>query len=125
MNDPHSYPHRPNRLPPRDQLIMGLHAIAEVLQYAPDRLLKIFTVAPNSSQSRKNGLLSDCEKRGVSIEYVSDELLTKMTGSDSHQSFVAQIKGRKFYDVAEFLEETTGQEKILVLMLSEIFDPGI
>ncbi len=121
MNDPHSYPHRTNRLPPKDQLIMGLHAIAEVLQYAPERMLKIFTVGSLSSQSRKNSLLTECEKRGVPIEYVSEDLLTKMAGSDSHQSFVAHIKGRKFYDVAEFLDETDDQEKIFVLMLSEIY----
>jgi 23S rRNA (guanosine2251-2'-O)-methyltransferase len=123
MNDPHSYPHRPNRLPPKDQLIMGLHAITEVLQYAPDRLLKIFTVASKSSQGRKSGILYECEKKGVPIDYVSEDLLTKMAGSDSHQSFVAHIKGRKFFDVSEFLDETKDEEKAFVLMLSEIFDP--
>ena len=123
MNDPHSYPHRPNRLPPKDQLIMGLHAIAEVLQYAPARILKIFTVASQSSRLRKSSLLSECEKRGVPIEYVSEDLLTKMAGSDSHQSFVAHVKGRKFYDVAEFLGQIGDQKKVIVLMLSEIFDP--
>jgi len=123
MNDPHSYSHRTTRLPPKDQLIMGLHAITEVLQYAPDRMLKIFTVGSLSSQSRKDSLLSKCEKKGIPVEYVSENLLTKMAGSDSHQSFVAHIKGRKFYDVGEFFDQTTDQEKVFVLMLSEIFDP--
>ena len=85
---------------------MGLHAITEVLQYAPDRLLKIFTVASKSSQSRKNCFdFPNVRKGECPIEYVSEDLLTKMAGSDSHQSFVAHIKGRKFYDVAEFLDE--------------------
>jgi 23S rRNA (guanosine2251-2'-O)-methyltransferase len=123
MNDPHSYPHRAARLPPKDQLIMGLHAISEVLRHTPHRLIKIFTVAAQSSQDRKSGLLLECEKRGVPIQYVSIDLLTKMAGSDSHQSFVAQIQGRTFYDVSEFLVETGDQERCFVLMLSEIFDP--
>jgi len=123
MNDPHSYPHRPCRLPPKDQLIMGVHAISEVLQYAPDRLLKLFTLAGKFSQNRKSNVIVECEKRGVPIEYVSLDLLTKMAGSDSHQSFIAHIKGRKYFSVAEFLEETEEKEKVFVLMLSEIFDP--
>jgi 23S rRNA (guanosine2251-2'-O)-methyltransferase len=119
MNDPR----RLNKLPSKDQLIMGLHAISEVLQHTPERLLKIFTVPSKSSQERKSSLLIDCEKRGVPIQYVSFDMLTKMAGSDSHQSFVAQLKSRKFYDIAEFLNETGNQERCLVLMLSEIFDP--
>lgn len=111
------------RLPPRDQLIMGLHSLREVLRHAPDRLIRVFTAISAATQNRKHELVAECEQNHIPIEYVDFDFLTKITGSDSHQSFVAQIKGRKFYSVDEFLEEREDQEKVFVLMLSEIFDP--
>lgn len=102
---------------------MGLHALKEVLLYQPQRILKVFTAATNLSQTRKHELLLECEKRQIPIECVSQDLLTKMAGSDSHQGFVAHIQGRKFYDVSEFLTETQDKDRVFVLMLSEIFDP--
>lgn len=119
MNDPHSYP----RLPPKDQLIMGLHAIQELLKHAPKRLLKVFTSTPQGRQERKSALLQECEERRIPIQVISNDLLTKMTGSDSHQSFAAHVQGRRYYAAREFLEETEARESQFVLMLDEIHDP--
>jgi 23S rRNA (guanosine2251-2'-O)-methyltransferase len=104
------------RLPPKDQLIMGVHAIEELLRYAPKKILHVFTV-----RSKDSPLLRECEKRGIPISYVSLDLLTQMAGSDSHQSLVAHIQGRTFYDVGQFLEKA--EEDAFVLMLDQIFDP--
>jgi len=112
-----------NRLPPKDQLIMGVNALQEVLRYVPDRLLRVYTVSAQGGKERKQGLLGECEKKGVPIEYVPMDLLTKMAGSDSHQSFVAHIKGRKFWDVVDFLEKMDTKDRVFVLMLDQIFDP--
>ena len=99
---------------------MGVHALQEVLKYVPDRLLKVYTVG---AQERKHRLIDECEKRGVPVQRVSMELLTKMAGSDSHQCFVAHVQGRKFWDVPEFLEKMEDQDRVFVLMLDQIFDP--
>jgi 23S rRNA (guanosine2251-2'-O)-methyltransferase len=120
MNDPHSYPQRSQeRLPPQDQLIMGIQALSEVLRYARERLLKVYTVPAQGK--RKHDLLEACEERGVPIQFVSSTVLTKMAGSDSHQSFVAHMRGRHFYDVRDFLEGKP--EATFILMLDQIFDP--
>lgn len=110
MND--FYP----RIPPKDQLIMGVHAIDELLRHAPDRLLRIYTVP-----SKQSELLKQCEKKRIPISCMSADQLTKMAGSDSHQMLVAQIKPRSFLDVKEFLE--TAPDDAFVLMLDQIFDP--
>lgn len=112
MNNPHSYP----RQPPKDQLVMGVHAIDELLRYAPEKILRIYTIS-----SKKSELLKVCEQKKIPISYVSTDQLTKMTGSDSHQLLVAQIKGRTYLDVSEFLEEE--RDDAFVLMLDQIFDP--
>jgi 23S rRNA (guanosine2251-2'-O)-methyltransferase len=120
MNNP--YHSAKDRLPPRDQLIMGLHAITELVRHAPKRILKIYTSASNA-QERKGNLLKECERLNIPIVSTSEDNLTKMCGSDSHQSFAAHVKGRGFLDVKEFLAKIEGQERSLLLLCDQIFDP--
>lgn len=110
MNDFHSH-----RIA-KEQLIMGVHAIDELLRHAPERLLRIFTVS-----SKQSDLLKLCQKKKIPISYLREDQLTQMVGSDSHQLLVAQIKPRQFCDVKEFLK--TAKESSFVLMLDQIFDP--
>lgn len=101
---------------PKDQFVMGVHAVRELLRYAPEKLIRIFTLP-----SKKSEILQECEKKKIPVSFSGLDQLTKMVGSDSHQSLVAQIKPRNYLDVNEFLEET--QDQSIVLMLDQIFDP--
>jgi len=121
MNNPHSYPRGQQKWPPKDQMVMGIHAIHELLLHAPDRLIRVFTVPPQGG--RKSELLKTCEEHQIQVVFVKEDELTAMTGSDSHQSFAAHIKGRHFYDVKEFIEKTEESDSVFVLMLDQIFDP--
>ena len=109
------------KFPPIDQLVMGLHTIQELLTHAPDRLLRVYTVRPQ--EKRKSALLEECERHRIPVSFVSNDELSKMAGSDSHQSFVAHVKGRTFYSVLEFVKKVEDEERVLVLMLDQIFDP--
>ena len=121
MNNPHH--HRPaERLPPRDQLVMGLHAIVELLKHAPKRILRIYTSVKMAGE-RKSNLLRECEKWEIPIVATSEENLSRMCGSDSHQSFAAHVQGRNFLDVKQFLQKVQEKERVLVLMCDQIFDP--
>lgn len=122
MNDPHSPPHHGLRLPSRDQLVMGIHAVREVLLHAPKRLIRVYCDEP-LKQGRKSELFKLCEERGVPVAAASFDMLTKMTGTDSHQSVAAHVKGREFLDVKEFLKRIEEKERALVLMADQIFDP--
>jgi 23S rRNA (guanosine2251-2'-O)-methyltransferase len=114
--------HPKSRLPPRDQLIMGLHALQELIRHAPDRILSVYTSAKRAGE-RKVDLLEQCEEHRILVVQMSEEALSRMCDSDSHQSFAAHVKGRLFYDVKQFLEKTKEKENSLVLMCDQIFDP--
>jgi tRNA G18 (ribose-2'-O)-methylase SpoU len=116
MNDPHSYRQPGSRLPPREQLIMGIHAVREILLHAPERLLRVYSAEPQK-EGRKSQLLDLCGKLGIVIVPVSADALTKMTGSDSHQSVAAHVKGRSFLNVLDFLKKIERQERSLALEL--------
>jgi 23S rRNA (guanosine2251-2'-O)-methyltransferase len=112
LNNSHSNP----RLPAKDELIMGVHAIDELLRYAPEKIIRVYTVS-----SKKSEQLKICGQKKIPISFVSADQLTKMTGSDSHQLLVAQIKRRDYLDVSDFLSRKA--EESFVLMLDQIFDP--
>lgn len=95
---------------------MGTHALEELLRYAPEKILKIYTV-----QNKKTPLLEKAKELNIPILFVPETTLTKMAGSDSHQMLVAHIKGRTFLEAKDFLK--TAEEHSLVLMLDQIFDP--
>lgn len=95
---------------------MGGHALEELLRYAPEKILKIYTI-----KGKKSPSLEKAHQKGIPIQFVTEALLTKMTASDSHQMLVAHIRGRTFLDVKEFLE--IASDTSLVLMMDQIFDP--
>lgn len=101
---------------------MGIHAIKEILTHTPDRLLRLFA-EQLKDKGRKSELIDLCVKKNIPITYTSFDALTQMAGSDSHQSFVAHVKGREFVPIKEFLKAAEEKPKSLVLMLDQIFDP--
>jgi 23S rRNA (guanosine2251-2'-O)-methyltransferase len=101
---------------------MGIHAISELLRHDPKRVVQVFT-SVRSGKERKNSLLHECEKHRIPVEEMPDAQLERMCGSDSHQSFVAQVKARTFLSVKEFLEQVADQERVLIVMCDQIFDP--
>lgn len=102
---------------PHDQLIMGVHPIQELLRHAPDRLIRIFAV-----RGRQESIVEAAESQSVAVSFTREEELTRMVDSDSHQSLVAHVKGRKFLSVKEFLENL-GDRPALVVLLDSIMDP--
>lgn len=122
MNNPNSHSRSKMRLPPRDQLAMGLHAISELLRHAPKKILRVYTSVKMAGE-RKGGILRECDKWEIPIVSVTEEALSQMCGSDSHQSFAAHVQGRTFLDVKQFLKGVEDKEQALVLMCDQIFDP--
>jgi 23S rRNA (guanosine2251-2'-O)-methyltransferase len=122
MNNPSSH-HRPkNRYPSKDQLVMGLHTITELLRHAPKKILCLYT-SVKVAGDRKGGILRECEKWEIPIVSMSEDALSKICESDSHQSFAAHIQGRTYMDVKKFLQTVEDKERVLVLMCDQIFDP--
>lgn len=107
---------------PKDQLLMGIHALKEVLKHAPEKILRVYTERVKDA-GRKSEILELCLKEKIPVNYLSFDALTNLCSSDSHQSFVAQIKPRQFFNLKDFFQEMQDSESSLVLMLDQIFDP--
>jgi 23S rRNA (guanosine2251-2'-O)-methyltransferase len=108
--------------PPKDQMIMGAHALSELLRHAPKKILKVYCSARDTKE-RKSTLLQECSKWNIPVVWVSEHELTALCDSDSHQSFAAHVQGRNFVDTKSFLTNMESQESALVLLCDQIFDP--
>lgn len=107
---------------PKDQLVMGLHAVKEILTHAPERLLHVF-LEQSQDKGRKSEVQELCVTRKIPITFIPFRQLTDMVDSESHQSVVAHVKGRNFLDLKDFLRKKEDKDKSFVLMLDQIFDP--
>ncbi len=97
------------------RLIMGKHAVEEVLRKSPERFLHIYT------HKKEDPLATDLEKKGVKVSFTPKQKLTSLVTSESHQGFVAEVREREFLTPKAFLQEAP--EKSLVLMCDAIQDP--
>lgn len=108
--------------PDKHTLIMGLHALEELLQRSPERFISVFTLqTSNKTGGRKLKLLERLKKQGVQIHTVGIKELTRLASSDSHQGFVAVLRKRPNINLSQFFKES--KKRSLVLALDSITDP--
>lgn len=100
-------------------LIMGRHALEELLTHAPERIRRVWTV----QGKRESELIVACRQRSIPVEFLSLDALSRLVESDSHQSFVAEVQEKTVLDLKSFFKHAREKERVSVLMLDQIFDP--
>jgi 23S rRNA (guanosine2251-2'-O)-methyltransferase len=98
---------------------MGRNCLREVLRHRSDRLLKVFTSATEGDEEISSLLRAS----DIPIEKISNDALTTLVGSDSHQSYAGLLRDRDFRELKEFLEAAASEERSLVIMLDALNDP--
>ncbi len=107
-----------------NSLLMGRNSLCEVLKYMPERLAKVYVARREGGQnSDYNELLTLLNEKKILVEFKTFDDLTEMTGSDSHQSFVAVLREQARIELKEFLEAFKEEERSLVLLLDSVEDP--
>ena len=100
------------------QLIMGKNCLQEVLDHQPERLLKVYT-----SKNKPDPLIQAVQEKQVPVQVLSKTALSDLVGSESHQSYAAQVQKKDEGDLRSLLRATAKKEKSLVLILDSISDP--
>lgn len=98
-------------------LIMGQNCVNEVLNFSPERILKVYLA------SAEDPIQERLKKEGIPFTVVSKHKLTDMVHSESHQSIVAEVKERSYQTVKGYLKSSESLERDLVLVLDSIHDP--
>ena len=111
-------------MPPGSRhLVYGLHAVAAVLDRAPERLLELWV-----AQARDDARVRDLKERalaaGVSVQAASSESLGKLAGDVAHQGVLAAVRPLRAWDEHDLvasLSQIDGDP--LLLVLDGVTDP--
>lgn len=106
----------PQHVAHHGQMIMGRNCVMEVLKHAPQRLVRVYTTKEDGDE-----LLDGLRRANVEIVVMRKDELSTMIGSESHQSFVAQVRPRPEIGLEDYLE--SARDTDLVVALDSITDP--
>lgn len=93
---------------------MGKNCVETVLDNSPERVTEFFTAKKDADP-----VIDKARSKGIKVKITSKQKLFDLVNSDSHQSYVMQVKAVEQPDIKQFLRE----EHRLVLMLDNINDP--
>lgn len=110
----------PSKKSPSQYLVMGKNCIHEVWLSQKKRIRRLYT-SLNLSRNVEPWIAEMA--RCVETQIVSEEQLSRLVRSDSHQQMVAELTPRPGLCLDDFLAASTHKEKSLVLLLDSIFDP--
>jgi 23S rRNA (guanosine2251-2'-O)-methyltransferase len=100
----------------------GINVINQLMEHQPDRLLELYLIEDMGSQ-RQHRLKIDPSAVDVPVNYLSDDDLLRLTGSENNQGVAARIKPPHMLDDNEALEHLEGIESPLILILDSVQDP--
>lgn len=99
---------------------MGRNCVREVLRHAPQQVVKIYSSSTSGGDGEISQLVAEL---GIEVETLTNDALTTLVDSGSHQSYVALLKERRPSELKEFLAQTKDVQRSLVVMVDTINDP--
>ena len=105
----------------RDDVVVGLHAVAEVLVQRPEAVLQLWTQS-GRQDTRMLDLLAQAAAAGISCQAVPRETLDRLADGARHQGVVARCRPAPAPDFADLLEQLTATPAD-VLVLDGVSDP--
>lgn len=105
-------------------MLIGRNAVREVARYASERLVRVYVVRREVAQGGDyHEILNLLKEKNVNVKFVTADELFELVGTESHQSFAAELKPRQGKDIKVFAQEMEKRETGLVLMLDSVQDP--
>ncbi|MBX7145428.1 MAG: 23S rRNA (guanosine(2251)-2'-O)-methyltransferase RlmB [Oligoflexia bacterium] len=106
------------------QLVMGRNCVQEVLRHTPKRVLRVFCSIKNDEPGGVAGAVVNLARQHkIGVEFVTQDELTSLVGSSSHQSFAAHVTSRPSIGLKEYIASKESAERALILCLDEVMDP--
>jgi 23S rRNA (guanosine2251-2'-O)-methyltransferase len=106
--------------------IYGLHAIAAIIERAPERLLELWLAEPRDD-ARARRLKDLAAAAGLRVQLVGADVLEKFVGGVAHQGAVAAVRPQPAWDEHDLiaaLDSPDGRgESPFLLVLDGVTDP--
>ena len=104
-------------------IIYGKNPVKELLADPRSRIDEVIVV----KDSRKDGdheILALAKKRGVRVQLLPRDAVTRLTGTASHQGVAARVPEWEYSSLGDIIEASRSKlEKLLVVILDHLEDP--
>ena len=102
------------------ELIGGIHAIAALIEHAPERIIRIWA---KPSTGRSDQVLAKARDLGVAVELCDESALNRRLPDVVHQGLVAEFSPQTPMDEGALIERVGQIDNPLVVMLDGVQDP--
>ena len=107
----------------RRHFVYGLHAVAAVLERAPERVLELWIAEPRDDQ-RVRDLKAAARAVGIQVQSLGADALQKLVGDVNHQGAAAAVRPLKPWDEDDLMQLLDGAPALpLLLVLDGVTDP--
>jgi len=108
----------------RTEQIFGLHAVSQMLEISPDRILNVWIQEAINSESVRT-IQEELNKLGLSVQIVPRSTLSRMTKNQNHQGVIVEVKPakKKTDNDLDGILESNKDNNPLYLILDSVQDP--
>lgn len=108
----------------RTEQIFGIHAVNQMLETSPDRIINVWIQEAINSDSVR-AIYDEMNKSGLSVQITPRATMSRMTKNQNHQGVIIEVKPAKKKtdnDLEQILEQNSNNNP-LYLILDSVQDP--
>lgn len=108
----------------RTEQIFGIHAVSQMLESSPDRIINVWVQEAINSDSVR-AIQSEMNKLGLAVQTTPRATMSRMTKNQNHQGVIVEVKPAKKKtdnDLDQILEQNKDNNP-LYLILDSVQDP--
>ncbi len=108
----------------RTEQIFGIHAVNQILEISPDRILNVWIQEAINSESVRT-IQDDMNKLGLSVQSVPRASMSRMVKNQNHQGVIIEVKPakKKTDQDLDGILELNKENNPLYLILDSVQDP--
>ncbi|MFT5162824.1 MAG: 23S rRNA (guanosine2251-2'-O)-methyltransferase [Alteromonadaceae bacterium] len=107
----------------KSEMLFGIHAVEAVIERQPERFIEIYALKGRQDE-RATQIINIARKQGVSVQFMTRNVLDNKAGDNNHQGIIARVTPAKHLDEAD-LADIIANSKIppFILILDGVTDP--
>lgn len=102
--------------------IYGIHAVSAVLSTTPERFIEVF-VLKGREDKRLQPLLNELHQWGISVQFLTRQVLDKKANGETHQGIIAKVQPPKEQTENDLYVLLQQKKHPLLLVLDGVTDP--
>lgn len=103
------------------EILFGFHPVLEALKTKKREFFEIY-ISKNIT-NRTNQIISIAQVQNITVKEINTDQLSKLTGSDQHQSIAAKVSIYPYFKLSDILDTKKTNKESVFLLADNICDP--